>query len=100
MRILLDTNIFIYREDDELLSNNIQKLSKILNRKDSEVLIHPSSFEDIKRDRDERRRHIMLSKIHAYPILDSPPDPDKNIEYLNKVGKASNAHDQVDNDIL
>jgi len=28
MRILLDTNIFIYREDDELLSDNIQELSK------------------------------------------------------------------------
>jgi predicted nucleic acid-binding protein len=100
MRILLDTNIFIYREDDELLSNNIQELSKILNQKNSEVLIHPSSLEDIKKDRDERRRHVMLSKIHAYPILDSPPDPNKNIEYLNKVGIAANMHDRVDNDIL
>jgi len=100
MRILLDTNIFIYREDDELLSNNIQELSRILNRKDSEVLIHPSSVKDIKRDEDERRRHVMLSKIHAYPILDSPPDPDKNIEYLNKVGKATSAHDRIDNEIL
>lgn len=100
MRILLDTNIFIYREDDELLSDNIQELSKILSQKNSEVLIHPSSLEDVKRDRDERRRHVMLSKIHAYPILDNPPDPNKNIGYINKVGIAVSVHDQIDNKIL
>jgi predicted nucleic acid-binding protein len=100
MRILLDTNIFIYREDDELLSDNIQELSKILSQKNSEVLIHPSSLEDVKRDRDERRRHVMLSKIHAYPILDNPPDPNKNIEYTNKVGVAASIHGQIDNKIL
>jgi predicted nucleic acid-binding protein len=100
MRILLDTNTFIYREDDELLTNNIQELSKILNRENFEVLIHPSSLEDIKRDRDERRRDVMLSKIHAYPILDSPPDPNKNIEYLNKAGIETSIHDRIDNEIL
>lgn len=100
MRILLDTNIFIYREDDEVLSNNIQELSKLLNQKNIGVLIHPSSLEDIKRDQDENRRRIMLSKIHAYPILDSPPDPNMNTEYLNNVGIVANIHDRVDNEIL
>ena len=100
MRILLDTNIFIYREDDEIIANNIQELSKIMNRKNSEVLIHPSSLEDVKRDQDENRRHIMLSKLHAYPILKSPPDPNKNIEYLDKVGIVASMNDRIDNEIL
>jgi predicted RNA-binding protein with PUA-like domain len=42
----------------------------------------------------------MLSKIYAYPILDSPPDPNKNIDYLEKVGIVASIHDRVDNEIL
>lgn len=49
MRVLLDTNILIYREDDRIISNDIQKLQRLLSELGSLVLVHPLSTEDIKK---------------------------------------------------
>ncbi len=100
MRILIDTNIFIYREDYKVLSLNIQNLVKILYQVKASILIHPGSIEDIKRDTDENRKIIVLSKIGAYPLLESPPNPVKDEEFLNAVGNPSKINDEIDNSIL
>lgn len=84
MRILIDTNIFIYREDDRVLSSNLQNVLKTLNNLNVEILLHPKSIEEIKRDRNEDRKKVMLSKIHTYPLLESPPDSNKHTN-LNSV---------------
>ncbi len=85
MRILIDSNIIIYREDNYTILGNLQKLSKLLNStSDLVILIHPMSLEDIKRDKNEARQNIISSKILAYPSLDPYPIPDYCInKYLD-----------------
>lgn len=100
MRILIDTNIFIYRENEHVLPVNLEKLLKILNILNVKTLVHPKSIEELKRDLNEDRKKVALSKINTYQQLESAPKPDSDINFLNLVGNPSNANDYVDNAIL
>ncbi len=100
MRILIDTNIFIYRENHKIILENLQKLLGILNESGEKIIIHPASISELRRDKDEKRKEIILSKIQTYPLLKSPPDPYNDYDFLNIVKKPKNEHDYVDNLIL
>lgn len=100
MRILLDTNILIYREDDHVLSNNMQELIALLHNTRSMILIHPASLEDLEKDKDNNRRQIMLSKVKTYAFLEDPPVPNNDTEYLNTVKADREGNERVDIHIL
>jgi predicted nucleic acid-binding protein/predicted RNA-binding protein with PUA-like domain len=100
MRVLLDTNIFIYREDYNILSPNLSDLLKLFSAIKIEILVHPDSVDEINRDKNEERKRIMLSKIEAYPQLESPPDPISDHLFLKVVGSPSKANEFVDNKML
>jgi len=100
MRILLDTNIFIYREDDHVLSEDLKQLLSVLYKLKVELLIHPLSQSEITKDKDVARREIILSKIGSYPTLEMPPDPVKDNSYLATVGSTEDEHELIDNHIL
>ena len=100
MRVLLDTNIFIYRETDHVISNDLQQLLSVLNRIKAELLIHPQSLEEIRRDRNEKRKAVMLSKIGAYPILEMPPVPEEESAFFSIIQIKRKKHDLVDNHVL
>ena len=86
MRVLLDTNIIIYREDYGLLNDNLQKLSKNLAKNKVDLLVHPLSESEINRDKNEDRKRIIRSKLGTYLELESPPILEENssfkIEFL------------------
>ena len=100
MRVLLDTNIFIYRETDHIISYDLQQLLSVLNKIQTELLIHPLSLEEIRGDQDIRRQAVMLSKIGAYPLLEMPPAPEEDPEFFNIIERKDETHDLVDNHIL
>ncbi|KKF98034.1 hypothetical protein DU40_19040 [Methanosarcina mazei] len=100
MRVLFDTNIFIYRENHTILPASLQNLHKALHQSKVEILIHPKSLDDLKRDTDEKRRNISLSKINTYPPLESPPEHNKDSLFLELVGSVSKINDEIDNAIL
>lgn len=78
MRILIDTNVLILREDPIIISKDLQRLLKILSENNHTILVHPGSSIDINHDRDSKRKEVMFSKIGSYPKLESPPVPDAN----------------------
>jgi rRNA-processing protein FCF1 len=84
-RVLLDTNILIYREDDRVISQTTRDLLSVLQRTQAEMLIHPMSLEDLQRDRDEKRRAIILSKAGTYPVLEAAPDPLNDVQFLASI---------------
>lgn len=100
MRILLDTNIFIYREQDRVLSRDLADLLQLLNELGAELLIHPLSVAEIRRDSDTKRRDVSLSKIEAYSHLEQPPDCSNDISFRELVKPTNNPHDAVDNSLL
>ena len=94
MRILIDTNIFIYREDPTVLRENLQKLLRITRENQHIIIVHPASIQDIENDSNIKRRKIMISKLKSYPTLESPPIPSE--AFLNSIGSDSNADEEPD----
>jgi len=101
MRVLFDTNVLIYREDYNILPNSIQRLQKILNEINNvKVLIHPSSLEEIEHDKNENRKRIIRSKVCTYSLLEAPPRPENDYEYLGIVGSEARINSKIDAKIL
>lgn len=100
MRILLDTNIIIHREDDKILSDKLQSLMKTISALNENILVHPLSIDDIKNDNNFNRKEIILSKIKSYNILASPPIPVKDGSFKETVGETLRGNEEIDNNIL
>lgn len=99
MNILIDTNIFIYFEDYKILDEKYTELFSLLVNYQHNLYIHPASLEDIKKDKDEDRKKVSLSKVKKYTKLDKPPIPTK--EDLQELGlENKNDNDRIDNTIL
>ena len=97
-RVLLDTNLLIYREDDRVISQTIQELLSVLQRAQAEILIHPMSLEDLRRDRDEKRKAVILSKAGTYPVLEAAPNPLGDLQFFALIGVQERTNRTVDVD--
>lgn len=98
-KILLDTNILIYREDNSIVDTKVSKLFRLLyDSNDFRIHIHPMSFKDVQRQKDEKLRAITLSKIKTYPVLDDPPIAPEGFHVL--VGCRRKPNDVIDNNLL
>lgn len=100
MRILIDTNIVIPLEDStKVLGESLSNLVRLASENGHQLLAHPSSYDDIGRDPDLRRREISLSRLRKYSTLQDPPKP--NTTELSRLGLLErDDNDRVDNEIL
>ena len=97
-RILLDTNMMIYILDDHVLDDKIAKLTKILYDSDKYMIaIHPRTFEEANKIKDESRKSIFSSKLKVYNVIDNPP---KMPEEFNKLAGCKNENDKIDNEMI
>ena len=97
-KILLDTNMFIYLEDNSITDSKVLELTKrLFDSNDYKIVIHPDTKKEINKLKDEKKKNIFLSKIAVYKEIDSPPIPDD--EFHNLVG-CRNEHDKIDNELL
>ncbi len=99
MRILLDTNIIIHRENNKVIQEDLQNLMRIIQKLDYKILLHPKSIEDINQDTNVQRKKITLSKFKTYNTLEISPDPKINLEFLDLIGSPKNDNDLI-NDFL
>jgi len=65
MRVLLDTNIFISREADRVVSSDLADLLGIFNELRSELLVHPLSVTDLK-----ILKNVLISPLNALQLLE------------------------------
>lgn len=101
MDILVDTNIFIHREDDAVVPEPLQELERELRDSGHRIVIHPASAREIYNDANDKRRERNESRIETYPKLDYPPKPsDDDTVFRSAVPAASDPNDQVDNQLL
>ena len=100
MRILIDTNVVIPLEDSSrVLEESLSKLVRLASENGHQLLAHPSSYDDIARDQDKKRRDISLSRIRKYSILGDPPKP--TATELSRLGLIErDDNDRVDHEIL
>ncbi len=99
IKILLDTNLLIYRENHSVIDENIQKLTKILYDSNKyRIVVHPMTIEDLNNIKDQNEREIYLSKVKVYEIIDRPPKVTE--EFNNNVGCSKIPNDLIDNNLL
>jgi predicted nucleic acid-binding protein len=100
IRVLLDTNIFIYREDNRVIPEHLQELLRLMSALNIRVLVHPMLVDDIERDPNSDRMKISLSKLGAYTRLASPPRSDGDTMFVSKFGSFFKPNDKVDSELL
>lgn len=79
IRLIIDTNILISLEDSQIVDRKLSSLLALLQTNGVQVLVHPSSIDDLNRSSDPRRRQVNLSKLEKYKKLESPPSLDLDL---------------------
>lgn len=100
MRILIDTNIFICRETNQIVSENLQKLLAKLTANKVDILVHPLSLSELENDENEERKKVNTSKIAIYLKLELPPDPSSDLDFNKLIELPKNTHDVIDNHLI
>jgi predicted nucleic acid-binding protein len=100
MNVLIDTNIFISREDYKEVPSNLSSLLELFEENLVKIYIHPLSKEDVKRDRNLQRMQISLSKMASYPELVAPPIGRDDTDFVNTVGVSKSTREAIDNELL
>lgn len=100
MRLLLDTNILILRENYHEIPEHIQSLYKIIEQLKYQRVIHPLSIQEIKKDKNEERQKANLSKIASYIVLETVPEATEDDDFCNQLEIPKTDNDTIDNELL
>lgn len=99
MRILLDTNILIYREANASTNYSIGHLFRWLDKLNHIKIIHPLSIDELKKAYDGYNEESLKNKISSYQTLPNILFPTP--EFLSYISHYSNqGHDVTDNCLL
>ena len=99
MRVLLDTNIVIHRENIVVTNHSIGQLFYWLDRLHCEKLVHPMSVAELRKYRNPQMQKLYDAKLAAYTQMKSiAPQTDGFKALLADVPKTAN--DEIDNQLL
>ncbi|MBO6718021.1 MAG: GNAT family N-acetyltransferase [Rhizobiaceae bacterium] len=66
---LIDTNVIIHLEDNKTVEPAFSAFTSLAAKHKVDVFVHEAARDDIRRDRDIRRRDISLSKLNKFQTL-------------------------------
>lgn len=96
---LVDTNVIVQLEDPRPVRAEFAEMARRCQEHGVTLYVHEASDEDIRRDRDEARRAVTISKIAKFPrITGVPTAPESELEL--RFGTIANDHDRVDVKLL
>lgn len=99
MRVLLDTNIVIHRENRKVSNYSIGHLFRWLDKLKHDKIVHPLSISEIQKYRDPEVQEAFEVKLSAYNILQSTATPTQ--EFISRTGVAEKTeNDRIDNCLL
>lgn len=99
MRVLLDTNIVIHRENHRISNYSIGHLFNWLDKLNCEKIIHPYTLDELKKFGDSSKTELLGIKLQAYNVLKTVKVPDE--EFLSIIGGGGNTpNDRIDNSLL
>lgn len=99
IKILLDTNLLIYRENHSVINDKVSELAKILyDSNDYKIVVHPMTLDDLSHIKDLSERDILYSKVKIYSTIINPPKAPNDFNVL--VGCSKLPNDLIDNNLL
>lgn len=99
MRVLLDTNIIIYREANKPPRQEIGVLFRWLDQLHHQKCIHPKTIEEIRRHKDPSVVSAFETKISNYHQLKTLAPESTNVSAI-RAKYDRNINDSIDTDIL
>jgi hypothetical protein len=94
MRILIDTNILIHLEDNKIIDEQFAKFYQLAISNKCDIHYHADCLRDIKKDKDEERQKITLSKLSKY--VQMPDSVIPSAEFVSLLGRKKE-NDEIDN---
>lgn len=94
-KILLDTNVIIYRETDRILNKNTPDLFNWLDKLHYDKYIHPITKEEISTYGNTDLRNTILTKLSAYNCLSTLAPLDVRIVELLAQDKDINSQNDT-----
>lgn len=98
-RYLIDTNVFIGLEDHAEVAPVFSSLLQLAARHSVGVFVHEAAIDDIRRDKNEQRQRVSLSKIKKFPVIKKTTGVDQ-AALEAKFGSIRKANDLVDATLL
>lgn len=99
-KVLLDTNLLIYREDHKIIDEKMLKLTKLLfDSNNFKLVVHPMTLDDFNKMKDLNEKNIILSKINTYKKIENPPKASEAFHDLVGCNK-KRSNDLIDNNLL
>ena len=99
MRILLDTNIIIHRENKRVSNYSIGHLFRWIDKLKYDKVIHPYTVSEIQKYRDPETQETISVKLESYDVIKTVRQPDA--AFLSKIGQPEkNENDHIDNCLL
>lgn len=99
MKLLMDTNVIIHLEDAREVMTHFSDLQRKCQEHGVDIFVHEASLEDIRRDKDEKRRKVTLSKIKKFQQLKGVHAP-ADAELAALYGKLTKPNDVCDAKML
>jgi hypothetical protein len=100
VNILIDSNILIPLEDTgKELPPQLAEMRRLAQKINFRLFIHPAQQNDIKRDKNETRRGIVLSRIAQYEKIPNAPIASAEVAKERKWSH-STPNDTIDNSLL
>lgn len=99
MRVLLDTNIVIHRENKKVTNYSIGHLFRWLDRLKVDKVIHPYTISEIHKYKDPETQETLNVKLESYDVIKTIREPDN--EFIISIGQQEkNKNDHIDNCLL
>ncbi len=99
MRILLDTNIVIHRENKIVSNYSIGHLYRWIDKLKLDKVIHPYTVSEIQKYRDSETQEVISVKLESYDIIKTIREPDD--DFIKLIGQTEkNENDHIDNCLL
>ncbi|MGO4670073.1 GNAT family N-acetyltransferase [Bosea sp. 2RAB26] len=98
-RFLIDTNVFIGLEDHAEVAPDFASLQQLAARHSVGIYVHAAAIDDIKRDKNEGRRRVSLSKIQKFPVIKKMAGIEQAVLEA-KFGRIRRPNDLVDATLL
>lgn len=98
MRVLLDTNIVIHRENIKPTNNDIGLLFYWLDKLHYEKCIHPFTVEELRKLRDENIQGLYNARLPAYTELKTISCQTQ--DFISRLPAVKTENDSIDNQLL
>ena len=98
MKVLLDTNIVIHRENVKVTNSSIGLLFYWLDKLHYEKCVHPWSVKELKSYKDKNMQELYETKLPAYTILKSVSVAQEG--FLAQLPKEESANEKIDHQLL